>query len=77
MEFSPSHFSHVVSFYLSLLEERGKVLLNGKESVDLGIWLDEHLLWLLNTFLRIKEELKGTEKILEITKAIKIVMYKT
>ena len=45
---------------------------------DPEILVDKHLLCWLNTFLIIKEELKGTEKNLkELTKAFKIVMYET
>ena len=60
MELSPSHYSRVVPFSLSLVEERGQVL--NIEKVDLGSLVDEHLLWWVYTFLRIKKELKGTEK---------------
>ena len=49
-------------FFLSLVEERGQVLSNGNLSVDPGGLMEEHLLWWLNTFLRIIEQLKGTEK---------------
>ena len=62
MELSPSHCSHVVPFSLSLIEERGPVLSNGNWSVVPGRLVDEHLLGWLNTYLRIKEELEGTEK---------------
>ena len=71
MKFSPSHCSHVVPYSLSLVEERGQVLSNGNQSVDPGSLVDKHLLWWMNTCLRIKEEPEGTEKNLQQTKAIK------
>ena len=75
MELPPPHCSHVVPFSLSLVEERDQVLTNGNRSVDQLLF--EHLLWWLNTYLRIKEELEGTEKNLQKNKGIKIVMCET
>ena len=62
VEFSPSHCSCVVPFSLSLVEETDQVLSNGNQSVDPGSLVYKHLLLWLNTFLRIKKELKGTEQ---------------
>ena len=70
VKFSPSHCSNVVPFSLSLVEERGKVLSNWNWSVDHESLVYEHLLWWLNTFLRIKEELEGTGINLHKTKSI-------
>ena len=77
MEFFSSHYSHVVPFSLSLVEERGLLLSNGNQSVDPGSLVSKIFLWWLNTFLRIDEELEGSEKNLQKTKSIKIVMCET
>ena len=55
VEFSPSHCSHVISFSLSLVEERGQEFQNGNWSVNHGKLVDKHLLWWVYTFLRIKK----------------------
>ena len=65
MKFSPSHCSDVIPFSLSPVEERGQMLSKENLSVDPGSLVDENLLWWLNTFLRIKEELEGTLKTLK------------
>ena len=57
--FSPSHCSHVVPFLF--VEEKGLLLSNGNRSVDPGSMVYEHLLLWLNTFLKEKGELEGTE----------------
>ena len=69
MEFSPSHCNHVVSFSLSLGAERGQVLSNGNLSVNPGRLVDEHLLWWLNTFQRIKEDLKVLKRTYQMWQA--------
>ena len=77
MEFFSSHCSHVVPFSQSLVEERGLLLSNGNQSVDPGSLVGKYFSWWLNTFLRINEELEGSEKNLQKTKSIKIVMWET
>ena len=73
MEVSSSHCSHVVPFSVSFVKERGQVLPNGNWSVDLGRLVDEHLLWWVYAFLRIKKKSKKLKR----TKPIKIVMLET